>query len=527
MFHGYAPALASFAQSYASLPKSHFDSYDLAMQNAKQINEELRAIYRRARELKAKTGKQDQDVWKVYHEIEAAPSAAATTTTTATTTSSPFSFAPTLAAAATASTSAINKPAEAPKFGFGRAFTAGATNSLSLPTSNGPAAAAAAPVFSFGFKAAPAPTPAPAAGGPSFPAFGAAPASAAAAEKRPVKYCEPEHFTGPYFDMPRFWETEVVARAPLLNLNNGFLEANREALQPRLAKWAQKASFYKKPVKYVAIEDEDEEVVRVIIKDADRTFFEPEHRQKMVALLNAMYTEFGAYGQAMSYLAGLCMLVLNEEDTAAVLRFVATEHIRGHWAAEAVGFATSAWVVEYFMKKTQPDVAKHLQSLNFWPDTYLQKILTGLCIHVLPFADLFDFLDAFMDGSMRYLIRFCLAIVEHFRADILAIKSSTEANKLYEIMRLDTHVVDHADVRAILDRAPCIDLGEDGASLDLIRSQVYGEKVEPRLKRAPKTATFEPCVQCEKGVPKWYCDDLGPVCDSCKAAHPEFVYEKY
>lgn len=58
-----------------------------------------------------------------------------------------------------------------------------------------------------------------------------------------------------------------------------------------------------------------------------------------------MYHEFKAYGQAMSYLAGLCMLVLNEQEAATVIRFVATQYIRGHWAEEAVGFSTNAWVV--------------------------------------------------------------------------------------------------------------------------------------------------------------------------------------
>ncbi|KAK7202268.1 GTPase activating protein [Novymonas esmeraldas] len=412
------------------------------------------------------------------------------------------------------------------KFDFG---STAASSTPPTPRTSVLGEAPAAPIsFGFGAKVETTTTPssvAPVAG------FGAAAtaetAATPASESKPVKYCEPTHFTGPYLDMPLFWEAEVVGRASLLNLNNGFVEAHKDELRPRLEKWVEKAAFYKKPLRYVEIEDEDEGVVRVIIKDADRTFFHTDHRRKLVAFLHAMYHEFHAYGQAMSYLAGLCMLVLTEDETAAVIRFVATEYLKGHWAAEAVGFATSAWVVEHFMQQKQPEVASHLEALKFWPDTYLQKILTGLCIHVLQFRELFDFLDAFMQGGLRFLIRFCLAIVEHFRTPLLAIKNSTEANALYELMRLDSRVADREDVLAILRRAPSIDLGEDGNSIDLIRSKVYEKHIEPRLERAPKTEAFEPCDVCEKNRPTWWNEHVGAVCDSCKTTLPDSDFEKY
>ncbi|KPA81812.1 putative GTPase activating protein [Leptomonas pyrrhocoris] len=571
VFGNYPTALASFAQSYAAIPADYFEDAQVARTNARKINDELRAIYRKARELKSASGKPDAEVWKAYPvEGEEKPAAASSAP------AAPAAF-PAKAAderpllnfggAAAPAASATNKlgfgvgsaapqssilgaapgTQEPPKFGFGAAQSsvlgaAPGANSIfaaPAPASGSPNSAAtfgfgaalgspsatAAPAFGFG-KAADAPAAA-AAEAKGEAAAAEAETPAAEVKKKPVKYCDPKHFTGPYFDMPRFWEAEVVGRAPLLNLNNGFLEAHKDELRQRLAKWVAKAAFYRKPVKYVEIEDEDEEVVRVIIKDADRTFFDPEHRAKMVAFLNAMFHEFNAYGQAMSYLAGLCMLVLTEDETAAVIRFVATEYIKGHWAAEAVGFATSAWVVEHFMQKLQPEVAKHLEALNFWPDTYLQKILTGLCIHVLQFNELFQFLDAFMAGGMHYLIRFCLAIVEHFRTNLLAIKDSTEANELYELLRLDSRVADREDVLTILARAPSIDLGEDGSSIDVIRSEVYTKRIEPRLKRAPKTETFEPCVVCGKNRPNWWNDARGAVCDSCKDAAPDLAYEKF
>ncbi|GET93740.1 hypothetical protein, conserved [Leishmania tarentolae] len=534
IFGSYPAALASFAQSFSSIPADFFEDTTVAHKNALKINDELRVIHRKARELKAKSGKSDAEVWKMYSEGQNGLPPATTSTsqgsvlgeapkTQPNVSGAPAAPSPSSAGAsafgfgAAATTKTTSMPDAKPVFGFG-AFSAATPK---------PASGAAAPI-SFGFGK-PAETTATTATDPAVSSFGAAAEAATAdqASEKPVKFCKPTHFTGPYFDMPLFWQVEVVERAPLLNLNNGFLEAHKDELRPRLEKWVEKAAFYRKPVQYVQIEDEDEDVVRVIIKDADRTFFHPDHRRKMVAFLNAMYHEFHAYGQAMSYLAGLCMLVLNEVETAAVIRFVATEYLKGHWAAEAVGFATSAWVVEYFMQKKQPEVAKHLAKLNFWPDTYLQKIMTGLCIHVLQFNELFNFLDAFMQGGMRFLIRFCLAIVDHFRTELLAIKSSADANALYELMRLDYRVADHEDVLAILQRAPSIDLGEDGNSIDLIRSEVYEKRIAPRLQRAPKTETFEPCEICDKKRPKWWNEGIGAVCDDCKAIHPSIEFEKY
>ncbi|CAJ1038725.1 putative Rab-GTPase-TBC domain containing protein [Leishmania shawi] len=593
-FGSYPAALASFAQSFSSIPIDFFEDAKVALTNTNKINDELRVIFRKARELKAKSGKSDAEVWKMFSAEQEALSVTATPTiqssvlgeapaTQKSIFSSPSAANPLSTGSSAAFPSSFPTAAGAPVFGFGTSAPKSTPTTQSSVLGEAPAtqksifsspsavtpSTAGASTFGFGAAASTKTTPTPSAKqvfglgnvatttptsalseavpvsfgfgktaetsvttatGPAVSSFGSTVEAATAdqaSEKKPVKYCEPTHFTGPYFDMPLFWQLEVVERAPLLNLNNGFLEAHKEELRPRLEKWVAKAAFYRKPVQYVQIEDEDEDVVRVIIKDADRTFFHPDHRRKMVAFLNAMYHEFHAYGQAMSYLAGLCMLVLTEVETAAVIRFVATEYLKGHWAAEAVGFATSAWVVEYFMQKKQPEVAKHLAMLNFWPDTYLQKILTGLCIHVLQFNELFSFLDAFMQGGMRFLIRFCLAIVEHFRTELLAIKDSTEANELYELMRLDHRVADHEDVLAILQRAPSIDLGEDGDSIDLIRSQVYEKRIAPRLQRAPRTETFEPCEICDKQRPKWWNEGLGAVCDDCKAIHPGIEFEKY
>ncbi|KAH9578195.1 Rab-GTPase-TBC domain [Trypanosoma melophagium] len=517
-FGGYAPALASFAQSYASLPDEYFDEKEKLVKNADSINNELKLIYKRARNIKSKSGKEDKGVWAAYYNQQLTPEAGQVQKP---------------------STAAEGKIETQSKFSgsvFGFSSTSTNTNTNNINNTAAPVSSG----FNFGFGSAPsmASSTTPSTGFANFSTFGFG--SSAQTKKdevivkpkethreKEVKYCEPLHFTGPFFEMPLFWKEEVEGRCPLLNLNKGFLEENRDVLRKRLEPWLRKAEFFLQPVQYVEIDNDDEETVRVIIKDADRTFFHPDHRKKFVAFLNAMFHEFKAYGQAMSYLAGLCLLVLSEEETAAVLRYVSKTYIPGHWAAEAVGFASTAWVVEHFMKQLFPDVAEHLKELKIWPDTYLQKILTGLCVHVLDFRELFTFLDLFMEDGMKFLIKFSLAVVEHFRSDLLKVQSMNEINEVYEIMRLDPKVADARDVRDILQRAPLIDLGPDGDSIDIVRSRVYDAHVAPRLQRAPKTEAFEPCEVCNERKPNWWNDDLGAVCNECKRGAPELIYTAY
>lgn len=534
-FGWYGAALASFVQSYETIPKDYFENTESARKNVEAINKEMKSFYATVRELKKKyPGKTDLELWKeagspLHKTGEEKKSTLFQFNNSASSMS--FTEKPSFESS-NAATSAANafstKDSKASSFGFGIAPVTTAETKTSTGTSSQP--------INFGFGTAPVTT---------TTATGEKKSSDAAAkfemkfvsegsvavqadkEKKLPTYCEPSHDTRPFFEIPEFWDAEVEGGASLFNLDGGFLARNKDNLRPMLLKWVDKARFYLKPVKYVVMDDPDEETVRVIIKDADRSFLLPQHRSKLVSFLHAMQVEFGAYGQAMSYLAGLCMLVLTEEETAAVIRFVSSEYIPGHWAAEAVGFSTSAWVVEYFMKELYRDVALHLEKLRFWPDTYLQKILTGLCIHVLSFNELFEFLNAFMEGGQKYLICFCLAVVEHFRSNLLGIQSAVEASTLYETMSLNSRVCHVSDVRAILKRAPLINLGEDGEKISLIRSAVYEKHVGPRISLAPKVPTFEPCELCQKERPSWFSDDVGAVCTNCKAKHPEYAYESY
>ena len=467
-------ALCSIIQSIKVLPAHAFDK-NVVEQNGEEINKNLKATYDAVRAIQGS----EADQWKGY----GAPSKAPVTSAPA---SSGFSFKSVIPSTAGA----------APvKFGFGNATTTTTTttttSSTSVPSGFTFTPKAAAP------KVADADAPPP---------------------KPKAEYGKPNFFTGCYLDMDNFWELEVDARANLFNLDKGFLNANRDTLRDRIRKWYDHAGgFYRIPVQYVPIKDRDEYYARVIIKDTERTFFEHTHREKLAEFLHSMYHEFGSYGQAMSYLAGICLLGLTEEETASVLRKVVKEYIPGHWASEAVGFATNAWTWEAILQETHKDVAEHFNKMNFWPDTYLQKIMSGLCIHVLPFAQLFEFLDNFMEQGFPYLVKFCLGIIERFRTELLRIDSPVQMNELFSIMRLDASTVEVSDLKNILKNANRINVDDQLKRIDNIRSEAYDKKVGPRMNRAPKVEAFEPCTHCEIKKPTWYSDTHGVTCTDCKA----------
>jgi hypothetical protein len=319
-------------------------------------------------------------------------------------------------------------------------------------------------------------------------------------------------------DMPGFWEKEVEARCPLLNLNKGFIQKNRATLQARMKKWlAHTTKFYSEaPVEYFPITDVDDEFARVILRDSERTFFDTVHREKFAVFLYSVYREFGNYGQPLSYFAGICLLTLTEQETMSLLRKVNKEYIPGHWKDVFTGFSTNAYITLDVVKAFYPDVYKHFEAINFmYPDTYMQKILNALCIHVLVFEQLFDFLERFLAEGFAWLVKFFLAIIHKFQKDILKLKAE-QVGELYDLLKLDPKCVDISDTRAILNKAATFDVSKQLENIDILRMKVYDEKVLPKIQRAPKTLAFEPCEYCETNKPTIFCVECEtPMCSSC------------
>ena len=222
-----------------------------------------------------------------------------------------------------------------------------------------------------------------------------------------------------------------------------------------------------------------------------------------------------------------------KNETAQVLRMVGKDYIKGHWAAEARGFATNAWLVEHFMQKKLPEVAKHLMSMNWWPDMYMQKILSGLCIHVLPFEEMFDFLDRFMMQGFPWLVQFELAVVEHWGPKLLALKTPMDASSAFEMLKLDAKLVEPRDIQNIFRLAIAneewVAAQLKDANLAVLRSEIFDAKLAKRLEKS-QGEVFEPCDECEKAKPTLWCDTCDKkICVGCrdKKGHGQHKLESY
>lgn len=234
----------------------------------------------------------------------------------------------------------------------------------------------------------------------------------------------------------KFWEEE--ANAPLLNLEEGYFKENREKVLEKAKEW--KSSIFPEKVvldpSHKIIEGNiDENYVRIFVKDAERTFAKEENREKLIHLLSSLFRKFGDYSQSLGYVASFLLLLLEEEDAVVILEHLNFDpkYIPQYWRAQAVAFATDAFVFQSLMEKFHPEVAQHLLKNGLFPNTYSQKWFSGLNIHVLSFEPLMDFLDQFFQKGHIFSFQFGLALVDKLAPVIL--KSDTTA--IFELLRLD------------------------------------------------------------------------------------------
>ena len=327
--------------------------------------------------------------------------------------------------------------------------------------------------------------------------------------------------SGPLLHSPQFVHTEVLGNAPLFTLHSGeWLQRNLPELTARTQSWVSRVGpLYASPLSLVPIptSELDKDVPRIIWNDCVRTFYGEAHRKRLSTFLHSLWLEMGSYGQAMSYFAGILLLTLEEQEAASLVRRVHKEYIPGHWAAEAVGFATSAYTWEFLLQEVDPELYSHFKEVGFMPETYLQKLFSGLTVHVLDFDLMYDFLEHFVLEGFSFLLRFATALATHLRPQLLKCGTAQIAD-LYRFMRMDPSVVSRADATCILKKTKEMDLRGPLEQVDNWRMRAYNEFVEPRIMRAPKEETFEPCVICEVERPIWLCEECGTVCNSCHDA---------
>jgi hypothetical protein len=330
-------------------------------------------------------------------------------------------------------------------------------------------------------------------------------------------------------------------------LNQGFLNG-AESETKALARARAWLSLLPPASEVPRVEYHDEVLPRIFMADAERTFRAPSRRQEHAALLQHVTERLGGYHQGMGFVASFLRLFLDEEETIRVLEATNAHprYIPGYWRAQAVGFATDAQVLDYAMERELPQVHAHLRQHSLLPETFAQKWFCGLCVHLLPFAALFDFFEAFLERGHVFLLAFGLAVLEDLQSELL----KADVVRLYALLRLDAAALPggpgglEALAKRVLARAPHWEerLARllEVESLSQLRARLFRERLQARLQAAQEHAKQEreeeeeeeeedeeeeeeeearpgdECQACERNVPELYCAEcVRFLCGEC------------
>jgi hypothetical protein len=291
--------------------------------------------------------------------------------------------------------------------------------------------------------------------------------------------------SGGLLAVPGFFDREKGA--PLLRRNAGFLspEGLPDGWRARLDGWPALAGATLPPDQ-ADPGCEDEAALRIFLRDAERTFQDEGHRTQMIELLKRVWPENRDYHQGLGYVASLLMLFFDTETIVRILLRLTHDqrYTPGYWKAAPEAYVRDAMVYARLVEERFPAVATKLQSACIVPEAYASKWFIGLCVHVLPYASLLRYIEAFLTEGYVFLFKFALALVETLSPKLLALKAS-DVNIMLELLRLDTcHFPDNEENEAFFLRlvadAQAVEL--DRAHVDALRVE-EGEKLDAKMKR--------------------------------------------
>eukprot|EP01121_Diplochlamys_sp_Union-15-3_P008506 TRINITY_DN2257_c0_g3_i1.p1 TRINITY_DN2257_c0_g3~~TRINITY_DN2257_c0_g3_i1.p1 ORF type:complete len:361 (+),score=48.10 TRINITY_DN2257_c0_g3_i1:50-1132(+) len=277
-----------------------------------------------------------------------------------------------------------------------------------------------------------------------------------------------------------FWKEET--NAPILSSNNNYLPTNIDKITSLIETWPQHL-FPEGLPEEISIRD-DFKVKRIIEMDAIRTFSKKKHQDKLINVLSHIEEDFHDYHQALSYISGVLLMFFSPSRTIQMVKKLNYDpkYVPGYWKHEAIGFGTDAYVFYHLLGTFHPTVEKHLTYLRILPETYVQKWFAALCIHVLPYECLFEFLDRFFKEGHMYLFKFGLSLVEHLKDRLL---KATSVHSIYELLRLDPKLEIKMDlIHSIVSEANKYDLS--GFNIKELREEMYEKHLKNRVEKAHK-----------------------------------------
>jgi len=353
---------------------------------------------------------------------------------------------------------------------------------------------------------------------------------------------------------------EDERNAPLLNMNlEDFL---KREVQPNSQKYGEKFKSLVLQTNEITKKREELpllETPRILFLDAERTFLKENHRKELVSFLTRVITNLrGDYSQALSYISGFLLLVLDEATTMDIIVKLNGDpkYVPGYWKEEPVAAATDAYVFNHLVEKFFPKIAAQLVRHHVFPENYCQKWFGGLCIQILPFETLYPFFELFLEHGFKFLFQFGLSLVDLLQEHLLA---ADNAGAVFELLRLEPKVVAvtnkaapngkiKLDATKLLKHALDFDINDtDFATL---RKTLFEKHLKERLAQAKAFAQKkkeedndsaedsdedgEDCDICHEMFPEYNCKECSlKICEQChedskgthKASHKVIPYE--
>eukprot|EP01123_Difflugia_compressa_P002063 TRINITY_DN12786_c0_g1_i1.p1 TRINITY_DN12786_c0_g1~~TRINITY_DN12786_c0_g1_i1.p1 ORF type:complete len:364 (+),score=51.73 TRINITY_DN12786_c0_g1_i1:109-1200(+) len=272
--------------------------------------------------------------------------------------------------------------------------------------------------------------------------------------------------------------------APILDRND-FLNPNVvDTVIQRTREWVSMTGSVKGfPVDKV--QELDENYMRIIKHDAERTFVDPNRRKTLVRVVSNYVAKFSDYAQGLSHVCGFLLLTLTETEVSSIVTALATnpKYIPQYWCSEAIAAAKDAYVFEYLLQHHEPELASQFKKKGMLPEAYCPKWFVALNLNVLPYTALYRFFELFFEQGHLFLFKFCICYTSHFKDHLLNAKD----HQIFDILRFDKSIQKLYDINS----ETLVDIVEGAASFKLIdidvvetRTRLFKQYLEPRLIRA-------------------------------------------
>lgn len=238
---------------------------------------------------------------------------------------------------------------------------------------------------------------------------------------------------------------------------------------------------------------------RLFRLDSVRTFATEEYRTVLSALLERIVVEalLGEYHQSLSLFSGLLLLSFEQDQVLNIVHHLNShpKYIPGYWRNEAVAFATDAYVCQHLITEHLPEVGGLLVEHGILPETYMQKWFVGLCINVLPFKFLYQYIEAFLTHGHIFLMRFGLSFMANMKETLLA--CGADQSRMLAWLRLDPDIctIDEALIQKILDEATAEHYPLENLDMKALRDSCFEKHLRKRMEQA---AEFKRKQQEEK-----------------------------